>query len=461
VRKKLAIRAWQAIGLGLAALAGLWAAVTYFSLRASGVTGSDPYAYVQMAVDLARHGTLLHTFPLAPQIAAWNLPTWPAVPVGYRPPDAVTGQAATVWPPGYAAFLAAAYLVAGEAGLYLLPPVMGLLALAALWALCLEVLRAWPADRRFLAAGLAVFVLATSYRQLEGAVLPMADLPSQLFTLLAVYGALRATRLGEGARAGRVWAAQASWAALSGLCLGLAFSIRYTQVLLAVSLLFIFASLPRQGDSGWRGLTVALVSFGLAAWLGALPTLGYHTLAFGHPFAVGSAELGLFGWAYVPASALALARELLRTNEFLYLVPFLLWGLARFGRSAKRESVALLLWLGALVAFHLPYPALRARDLLSVFPVLALWIGAGAADMLTWAFGPGSLVAAWARARNFVVRGLVVGAVVLLFGARVRLTLQWPLHAGQFDTFGYLHAGQRAAFDEPPHLARGGAGGLA
>ena len=75
-------RLWQAAGLGLAAMTGLWAAATYFALRASGVTGSDPYAYVQMAVDLARQGTLLHTFPLAPQIATWNLPTWPAVPVG-------------------------------------------------------------------------------------------------------------------------------------------------------------------------------------------------------------------------------------------------------------------------------------------------------------------------------------------------------------------------------------------
>jgi len=435
--------AWQAAGLGLAALAGIWAAAAYFSLRASGVTGSDPYAYVQMAVDLARRGTLLHTFPLAPQIAAWNLPTWPAVPVGYRPPDALTGQAATVWPPGNAGLLAAAFLVGGEAGLYLLAPLMGLLALAALWALCLEVLRAWPAgQRRYVAAGLAVFVLATSYRQLEGAVLPMADLPSQLFTLLAVYGALRATRKGEGTRAGAVWAA------FSGLSLGVAFSIRYTQVLVGVSLLFLFATLPRQGKSGWRGRAPGLVSFGLAAWLGALPALWYHTMAFGQPFAVGSAELGLFGWAYIPATALALARELLRTNEFLYLVPFLVWGLVRLWRSAARESIALLLWLGVLLAFHLPYPALRARDVLSVFPALALWVGVGAADMLAWAFAPDSLVAALARVPRFLARGLVVIGVVLLFGARVRLTLQWPLRPSQFDTFGYLNAAQRAAFDD-------------
>jgi hypothetical protein len=495
-------RVWQSVGYGLAVLAGLWAAATYFSLRASGVTGSDPYAYVQMAVDLARHGTLLHTFPLAPQIAAWHLPTWPAVPVGYRPPDMLTGQAATVWAPGYTAFLAVAYQMAGEAGLYLLPPLMGCLALAALWALCLEVLRTWPVERRYLAAGLAVLVLATSYRQLEGAVLPMADIPSQLFTLLAVYGAFRATRAGEGPKAGLIWAA------LSGLCLAVAFSIRYTQVLLAVSLVFLLGSFLRPVGASWRARALRLFSFGLAAWLGALPVFWYHTLAFGHPFAVGSAELGLFGWAYVPATALALAQELLRTNEFLYLVPFLLWGLVRLGRGFERELTALILWLGVLVAFHLPYPALRARDLLSVFPVFALLMGAGAADVLAWTFTSGRIAAKLPEARKFLLslprgetagqpaatdrgfklphclhperalqaqdlvapaetlrfaqrdgtilsltlkfltRFLVLGTVVLLFGARVRVTLQWPLHAGQFNTFGYLDARQRAAFDE-------------
>jgi hypothetical protein len=439
-------RAWPAAGLGLAALVCLWAAATYFSLRASGVTGSDPYAYVQMAVDLARHGSLLHTFPLAPQIAAWQLPTWPAVPVGYRPPDVLTGQAATVWAPGYAAFLALAYQLTGEPGLYLLPPLMGCLALAALWALCLEVLRAWPVERRHLAAGLAVLVLATSYRQLEGAALPMADIPSQLFTLLAVYGALRATRAGEGLKANLIWAA------LSGLCLAVAFSIRYTQVLLAVSLLFLLASRLRPVGASWRALALRLVAFGLAAWLGVLPVLAYHTVAFGHPFTVGSAELGLFGWTYIPATTLALARELLRTNEFLYLVPFLLWGLVRLGRGFGRELTVLVLWLGVLLAFHLPYPALRARDLLSVFPVLALWIGVGAADMLAWAFASGPIAARPSKAKTFGLRFLVLSAVILLFGARGRVTLQWPLHPAQFNTFGYLNARQRAALDEIQRL---------
>jgi hypothetical protein len=94
---------------GLAALAGalVWSALTYATIATHGVTGSDPYAYAQMGVDIATHGTPLHLFALAPQVAGWGLPVWPAVPVGYAPPDPVSGIAATVWAPGQGALLAA------------------------------------------------------------------------------------------------------------------------------------------------------------------------------------------------------------------------------------------------------------------------------------------------------------------------------------------------------------------
>ncbi len=421
------------LGLALTLLTILWAGAAYFALRPHGVTGSDPYAYVQMAVDLTQHGTLLHTFSLAPQLAQWGLPTWPAAPIGYQPPPPQTGVAATVWPPGYGVLLSLAYRLAGEGGLYALPPLLGLGALAALWLLSLEVLRAWPAGSRHLAAGVAVLVLATSYRQVEGAVMPMADVASQVFTVLAVWGALRGAR----ATARRQWV---PYTVLAGLCLGAAFAIRYTQVLTAVCLLFCFVCLRPEVEAkwgapwhaGWRGVAGRLLVCGLAAWLVALPVLGYHTLAFGGPFKVGSAELTLFGGPYVLPSALSLAQELLRTNECLYVTPFLLWGFVRLWGRARRPAVALLLWLGLLVAFHLPYAAVRARDLLAEFPVLAVWVGAGAADLLE--------KGKWRPA----LAGL---ALLLLLGARGRITLQLPLHPERFNTFGYLNAEQRAAFD--------------
>jgi len=155
------------LGSTLVVLTLAWAAVTYLAIRTRGVTGSDPYAYAQMAVDIARHGTALHIFPLAPRVAGWGLLVWPVVPVGYTPPDPGTGVAASVWPPGYPAWLAVAYGLGGEAALYILTPLLGLAALAALWWLCLEVLHTWTNGWRFLAAGIAVFVLATSYEQVD------------------------------------------------------------------------------------------------------------------------------------------------------------------------------------------------------------------------------------------------------------------------------------------------------
>ena len=59
------------------------------------------------------------------------MPVWPVAPVGYTPPDPGTGIAATVWPPGYSAWLAIGFAVGGEAALYALTPLLGLAALLA------------------------------------------------------------------------------------------------------------------------------------------------------------------------------------------------------------------------------------------------------------------------------------------------------------------------------------------
>jgi len=92
-----------------------------------------------------------------------------------------------------------------------------------------------------------------------------------------------------------------------------------------------------------------------------------------------------------------------------------------------------------LVLFHLPYAALRTRDLLMVFPVLALWVGVGVADALsqiqrmdrpTWRGG---------------MQVLVFFLVIASLWARTRFTFQ--LDATNFNPFGYLRLEQRAAFD--------------
>ena len=121
---------------------------------------------------------------------------------------------------------------------------------------------------------------------------------------------------------------------------------------------------------------------GVAALLAALPVLWYHQVAFGSPFTVGSAELPLLGADNVRQTLPAVLRELLDLREFLLLLPFLIWGALAGWRDFRRVSLVLLTWLLVIGLFHLSYSALRARDLLSVFPVLALWAGMGIADAM-------------------------------------------------------------------------------
>ena len=419
------------LGCALAVSTLAWAGVTYFTVRTKGVTGSDPYAYVQMGVDIAQYGTPLHIFPLAPRVAEWGLPVWPLVPVGYNPPNPVTGAAATVWAPGYSALLALSYRIWGETGLYILTPLLGLVTLVAVGCLCLEVLEQWKDERRFMAAGIAVFVLATSYEQVDRVAVPMADIPAQLFSTLTVYFALRTTR-------GRI----VPTSCLAGLFLGAAFATRYTQVLLGISVLAIWAVFFYPYQPGRRrALLAALAGFGATAWLVALPVLWYHTLAFGGPFRVGWSELDLFRLGNVWGRLIHVTRSLLNSHEFLYLFPFLGWGLIRLWRDSRRATIGLLVWLLVIVLFHLPYAALRLRDLLSVFPALSIWVGVGIADALCQIQRIGWPI--WRKS----AQGVGLGLVMVLLSARSWVTLPLSVHAKDFSTFGYLRTEQRAAFD--------------
>ena len=108
----------------------LWASLLYIGHRTAGASGSDPYAYAQMAVDIARHGSPLHRFTLFPTLRELGVPWYPIVHVGYALPLDAAGMAATVWPPGWPLLLAAPYRLLGEPGLYLTAPLLGLLAMA-------------------------------------------------------------------------------------------------------------------------------------------------------------------------------------------------------------------------------------------------------------------------------------------------------------------------------------------
>jgi hypothetical protein len=425
-----ASRRFVVAGAGLLVAAALgWSAWAGWTLRAHGVTGSDPYAYAQMGIDLATRGTVLHPFPLAALAYALNLPIYPTVHVGYRIPDAATLQAATVWPPGYAAFTGLAYRLAGEAGLFLVTPLLNLLALlAAGWFALVAAGRRSPAA--FAVAGLTVALTATAYQQVELQMTPMADIAAQLFTVLAIGLALGAQGRGAPLRA-----------ALSGLCLGIAFDIRYTQVLLAPAIALALA----WGARGFARARLGLVAICAgAAWLAAAPVLAYHWAVFGSPFVTGSDELAHFSLARLPEMAGRALGALGHYREFGLLAPPLVVGLLAAARRSRRALVVALLAFVVLFGFHALYAYLRLRDLLFLFPFLS-WLAAlgivTAARAAYWAARRSSRPRAWAALRV----GLV-GALSVCLVLRAMETLAMPANRG-FAAFGHLTAAQRASFD--------------
>lgn len=428
------------VGLG-------WAAWITFSARTHGVTGSDPYAYVQMAVDLAERGSPFHIFPLAQTVQALGLSVKPALPLGYRPPFDAAGHSATVWPPGHSVLLALAYRFLGEPGLYLATPALGLLSLAATWALAQAVFATHPLARRQFIGGLAVFLLATSFEHISRTVVPLADISAQLFTTLTLILALEVYRRGHRSAANR---RTYLVAILLGLSFGLAYAVRYTQLLLAPSLLL--ALLNGGGKRAISALKPMLLVIA-AALLVALPDLWYHQVAFGSPFRTGSEELERFALANVVPVTLRVGAEALAAREFLFFAPFIALGLWALWREDRRLLVILLIGPLAVLLFHLPYGYLRLRDLLSLFPMATILAGAGLVEVIeVLSQGNGRRPTGNGRGpsapRSTSIAGLAPSRTALFLIAVAlpvaRLALAWPA-TQDFYTFGTLLPPQRAA----------------
>ena len=320
----------------LALVAGVvaWACWNALTMHTQGVTGSDPYAYAQMGVDLAEHGTLAHSFPLIRLTYALDIPSEPIIHIGYKLPQDVGRTATTVWPPGYAVFTALGYLLDGEQGLYLITPLFSLLSLAVVWLFVYHLSRdAALGEGAYAAAALGVFLTASSYQQIEWQLIPMADIATQAFSLLALYAALRA-RSRRSLRIGAI---------VSGLALGIAFDVRYTQVLLAPALAYaLYTSPALQGHKLAQRLK-ALLACAIAAWVAVAPTLVYHMLAFGNPFHTGSEELVNFSLARLPETLLRITGELISYREFGLLLPLILIGTFVLWRRQRRSFAALAL----------------------------------------------------------------------------------------------------------------------
>jgi len=233
---------------GLLVLAGLVAvaAVLFFPGFPYGVGDKDPGAYINHAIEIARHGSIRWTDPALAHVKGVTLTSpgalWPAFWTQAPGSAVISPQFYHLWP----ALLASAWSVGGYTGLANLDPLLGVLAVL---VVALAVRRVFG----LLAGGLAGLLLAANMLQVWQAKYQTTE----VLTELLVAGALLAV----------VIALQTRWrpaAAVGGLLLGIAFLVRpdgVLLVLLAVAAGLVLLALRRfDASAGWfaAGLAVTL-----------------------------------------------------------------------------------------------------------------------------------------------------------------------------------------------------------
>jgi hypothetical protein len=434
---------WAAAGLLVVTLA--WAGTIYFGKRTHGATASDPYAYAQMGVDLAEHGTFLHRFSLFQEVIPLDIAWAPLQPVGYHIPENSLGDCPSVWATGASVLLAAGYKLLGEAGLYVTTPVVALLALLATWALMQEVLHTEPRSVRTLAGALAVALLATSPEHVDRLLVPMADAAAQLFTVLTLLFLLRGSK---NWRIGRLGIG--NWA-LAGVCFAWAYWVRHTQLVLVVPVILAILFVRRAKQSQPTNLPIyqLLLFFG-AALVAALPDIAYRWQVFGGPLATETTELPAMGLEHIGAMAAQMLRDATVAGEWGYLFPLALYGGYRLARDHRRETLVVGSAFLAVLLVHLPYRFLRLRDLLSIFPLVDLAVAYGAAALLRQVQSIAQR-GNTARLGSALLPAAAAGWIVLSL-ALARWSMIDNLWKPGWASFGYMRAGQRAAFDRLAEL---------
>lgn len=418
----------RAQALQVAAIAGAgailgWAAVEYIAHRTHGVTGSDPYAYAQMGIDLATHGTPAHSFALFPLVSETPLSWFPLVHVGYHLPLTVQGDAITVWPIGGAFAFAFAYLAGGEAALYLVNPLFSLLSVAASALLAWELMRGETRTLRVVTTAVTAFLVATSNEIVDWAGVTMVDTQALVLSILALYCSLRVYRSGA-------W----GWALAVGVLWGMAYFVRHTQLVIALGFvpLFLLADSPSR-----LKIRNSLVALG-AALLIALPDLWYHQIWLGSPLTPESQELALYTVGSIPVALQALGAGAFIGSEFGWLIVFVLVGMIWYTRRARIPGLALLLTFGATLAVHLPYPALRLRDLIPLLPIVAFYATCGIV---------GIILRLWEQKRAWATAG---AALVLFLALELMLVRAWNtlprVLVDAAPRFGAMTRAQRESF---------------
>jgi len=435
----LAVQVGRRNLMGIAALSVLllgmgWTTLIALQDSARGVTASDPYAYVQMAIDLAHRGTPLHRFHLYPLVRPLGIAVWPIVHVGYHPPIDRVGDAPTVWPIGWSVLLAVGYKLIGEPALYLGAAAIALLAFIALWFLGKALLPGSLNERR-LASAIAILGLSTSYEQVDRILAPMADAAAELFTILSMLFLWLTLQQETNLRK------RLLWAFLTGACFGWAYFIRHTLLSLGIVIVGALALRLRHQPGV---LLKVLGLWALGAFLMALPDIFYRWTVFGSPLSPESSELALFTLSNITVTSQQMLSIAVHNFEFGPFIPLIILGIIGLFRSETtgRSVLALLVaWISAVVVVQLPYGPLRIRDLMAAFPAIYLMGGWGAIVLWRWATRTKS-IPSW----QYLQVILVLFLIFALFTPRIQRLLPWLWQGHQ--SFGHLTSQQRAEFEK-------------
>ena len=419
LRERASVRE-RVLPLLLCAAIALWLAGTVAVHRTHGVTASDPYSYVQMAIDLAETGSPLHDFGLAGLARELGLPTWPAVHIGYHPPF-FGNRSPTMWSIGWPLLMVPFYWLGGLEFLYFAAPLMNALSLIVIWYVVNQVLHVEPRGTRWVVAALTCALVATSPEGSERILVPMADAAAQLCTMLTLWFLLR----GQRERPVR-------YGLLAGASFGLAYLVRHPQLPLGVAALAAALPISRRLRRSWA----LLAAFGGAALLVAVPDLLYHRAVFGGWLHTESTEWFLISVDNVGRSFFAVVQQgLLRREELGFIAPAVLLGAWHLWHRHRRAALILGSGFLAVFVFHLCYAALRPRDLIAIIPVLYLCAAVGFVAAWRWGQQRHTLLAAL---------GLICCATFLCARSYRALSMPWR---DDVITFGHVSARQIEALD--------------
>lgn len=449
------------------AIALLWYAALVTRFPTAGAIGDDPATYVQMALDLAQRGSVVHEFPLFTRLFNQNL-SWDAfITPGYHIVRE-TGIIAPNFAFGFPLLLAAVDRVFGENALYYATPWMGAFALIATYALGNELLRDMSPTSSQIISTLAVLILAAAPKQIQLALVPMSDVPAQLFCVLALWCALRVrreTRTGattiavQGVSAAKIFWGGYAFAALCGLLLGMAYLIRHSALALVVPLGIVawhWGESVRQ-----RVGLVAIAALALA--LVMAPDVFYRAHVLGNVFAVESPESAQVAWLDVPRQLVQTLGALFSVTGFgplILFVPSGWWLLAR----EKNSFAALVLaaWAFGFMLLHAPLKLTGVfenslRYLIPAYPALALSASA-AVILLVQRAGNAARVSQTRFARQALGLYAAVGFTIIASGISLRALPDPERFAAR--AYGWMSADTRRDFETlnaqlPPNAVLG------